>query len=169
MLLLMSFALSVGLISSFLPCAFPNRMESWNERTACHISNRIFIRSILHVTPSELRFGHKPFVSHFRPFGCKSFVLKRGNLAKFESRSFDGILLGYTLMAQPVAQWPSLPCMWARRGPVASTSRAIIVFPVETAPKNRGSSSPREGSSLNRIKTNPRSNLVTIRDSLGRA
>jgi hypothetical protein len=35
----------------------------------------------------------------FRPFGCKCFVLKRGNLDKFKSRSFDGILLGYTLMA----------------------------------------------------------------------
>jgi hypothetical protein len=32
----------------------------------------------------------------FRPFGCKCFVLKCGNLDKFESRSFDGILLGYT-------------------------------------------------------------------------
>jgi hypothetical protein len=29
-------------------------------------------------------------------FGCKCFVLKYGNLDKFESRSFDGILLGYT-------------------------------------------------------------------------
>jgi hypothetical protein len=27
--------------------------------------------------------------------GCKCFVLKRGNLDKFESFSFDGILLGY--------------------------------------------------------------------------
>jgi hypothetical protein len=35
-------------------------------------------------------------VSHFRPFGCKCFVLKYGNVDKFESRSFDGILLGYT-------------------------------------------------------------------------
>jgi hypothetical protein len=32
--LLMSFALSMGLISSFPPCAFLNRMELWNERTA---------------------------------------------------------------------------------------------------------------------------------------
>jgi hypothetical protein len=37
-----------------------------------------------------------PSVSHFSPFSCKCFVLKRGNLDKFESRSFDGILLGYT-------------------------------------------------------------------------
>jgi hypothetical protein len=64
--------------------------------TACYISNRIFLRSILHLTPFELCFGCKPPVSHFRPFGCKSFVLKRGNLDMFESRSFDGILLGYT-------------------------------------------------------------------------
>jgi hypothetical protein len=27
------------------------------------------------------------------------FILKRGNLDKFESHSSDGILLGYTLMA----------------------------------------------------------------------
>jgi hypothetical protein len=54
------------------------------------------LRSILHLTPFELRFGRKPSVSHFRPFGCKCFVLKHGNLDMFESHSFDGILLGYT-------------------------------------------------------------------------
>jgi hypothetical protein len=64
--------------------------------TACYISNQIFLRSILHLTPFELRFGRKPSVSHLRPFGCKCFILKYGNLGKFESRSSDGILLGYT-------------------------------------------------------------------------
>jgi hypothetical protein len=29
-------------------------------------------------------------------FGCKCFVLNRGNLDKFESHSSDSILLGYT-------------------------------------------------------------------------
>jgi hypothetical protein len=48
------------------------------------------------LTPFELRFGRKPSVSHFTPFGCKCFVLKCENLDKFESRPFDGILLGYT-------------------------------------------------------------------------
>jgi hypothetical protein len=48
------------------------------------------------LTPFELRFRRKPSVSHLMPFGCKCFVLKRGNLNKFESRSFDGILLEYT-------------------------------------------------------------------------
>jgi hypothetical protein len=64
--------------------------------TAWYISNRIFLRSILHLTPFELCFGRKPSVSHLRPFGCKCFILKCGNLDKFESRSSDGILLGYT-------------------------------------------------------------------------
>jgi hypothetical protein len=48
------------------------------------------------LTPFELCFGRKPSVSHLRSFGCKCFILKRGNLYKFESRSSDGILLGYT-------------------------------------------------------------------------
>jgi hypothetical protein len=64
--------------------------------TACYISNRIFLCSILHLTPFELCFGQKPSVSHLMPFGCKCFVLKCEDLDKFESRSFDGILLGYT-------------------------------------------------------------------------
>jgi hypothetical protein len=64
--------------------------------TACYISNRIFLRSTLYLTPFELRFGRKPFVSHLRSFDCKCFVLKHGNLDKFESRFSDGILLRYT-------------------------------------------------------------------------
>jgi hypothetical protein len=74
----------------------PRRFWADAVTTACYISNRIFLRSILHLTPFELRFDRKPSVSHFRLFGCKCFVLKCGNLDKFESRSFDGILLGYT-------------------------------------------------------------------------
>jgi hypothetical protein len=64
--------------------------------TACYISNRIFLCSILHLTFFELHFGHKPSVSHLRSFGCKCFVLKHENLDKFESYCSDGILLGYT-------------------------------------------------------------------------
>jgi hypothetical protein len=63
---------------------------------ACYISNQIFLRSILYLIPFELRFGHKPSFSHFRPLGCKCFVLKQRNLDKFESRSSNGILAGYT-------------------------------------------------------------------------
>jgi hypothetical protein len=34
-------------------------------------------------------------VSHFKAFGCRCFILKKGRLDKFESRSSDGIFLGY--------------------------------------------------------------------------
>jgi hypothetical protein len=34
-------------------------------------------------------------VSHFRAFGCRCFILKKGRLDKFESRSSAGIFLGY--------------------------------------------------------------------------
>jgi hypothetical protein len=74
----------------------PNHFWADAISTACYISNRIFLRSILHLTPFDLCFGRKPSISHLRPFGCKCFILKHGNLGKFESRSFDGILLGYT-------------------------------------------------------------------------
>jgi hypothetical protein len=64
--------------------------------TAYYISNRIFLCSILNLTSFELRFGRKPSVSHLRPFSCKCFILKHGNLDKFESCSSSGILLCYT-------------------------------------------------------------------------
>jgi hypothetical protein len=50
----------------------------------------------LNLTPFELCFGCQSSFSHLRPFGCKCFILKCGNLDKFESRSSDGIFLGYT-------------------------------------------------------------------------
>jgi hypothetical protein len=74
----------------------PSRFWADAINTACYISNQIFLHSILHLTPFELCFGRKSFISHLRLFDCKCFVLKRGNLDKFESRSFDDILLGYT-------------------------------------------------------------------------
>jgi hypothetical protein len=73
----------------------PRRFWADAISTACYISNRIFLSSILHLTPFELHFGRKPSVSYFRHFVCKCFILKRGNLDKFESHSSYGILLGY--------------------------------------------------------------------------
>jgi hypothetical protein len=63
---------------------------------ACYIANQIFLCSILNLTPFELRFGRNSSISHLKSFGCKCFILMRVNLDKFESRSSDGILLGYT-------------------------------------------------------------------------
>jgi hypothetical protein len=74
----------------------PRRFWSNAISIACYISNQIFLRLILNLTLFELRFGRKSSVSHLMPFGCKCFILKRGNLNKFEAHSSDGILFGYT-------------------------------------------------------------------------
>jgi hypothetical protein len=50
----------------------------------------------LEFDPFEFRFRRKSSICHLRPFGCKCFILKCGNLDKFKSRSSHGILLGYT-------------------------------------------------------------------------
>jgi hypothetical protein len=75
----------------------PRRFWTDAMNNAYYISNQIFMRSTMHLTPFELRFCGKPCVSHLKPFGCKYFVFKCGNLDKFKSRSSDGILLGYIL------------------------------------------------------------------------
>ena len=69
----------------------------WAEavNTACYVSNHIFLCGFMHKTSYELRFGCQPRVDHLRVFGCRCFVLQDGNLNKFESRSSDGIFLGY--------------------------------------------------------------------------
>jgi hypothetical protein len=71
--------------------------RDWAEavNTACHVGNRIFLRAFLNKTCYELMHGRAPRVSHFRSFGCGCFILKKGRLDKFESRSSDGIFLGY--------------------------------------------------------------------------
>ena len=76
---------------------FHTPRKFWAEAIsiACYVSNSVFLRSKLGKTAYELRFGHRPSVSHFRVFGCKCFMLKSGNLDKFEARSMDAIFLGY--------------------------------------------------------------------------
>lgn len=58
----------------------PRRYWAEAINTACHVSNRIFLRAFLNKTSYELRFGRLPKVSHFRVFGCRCFILKQGNL-----------------------------------------------------------------------------------------
>jgi hypothetical protein len=74
----------------------PRRFCAEAINTACYISNQIFLHSLLNLFPFELHFKRHPFISNLRSFGCKCFILKRANLDKFESRSSDGIFLGYT-------------------------------------------------------------------------
>ena len=70
----------------------------WVEaiNTACHASNRLYLRKLKNKTPYELITGKKPNVKYFRVFGCKCFILnKKTWLANFEPKTYEGIFLGY--------------------------------------------------------------------------
>src|SRR3954469_21990537 len=64
--------------------------------TACYIQNRISIRPILNMTPSELWKIRKPNNSYFHPFGCVCYILNtKDHLNKFDSKAQKCFLLGY--------------------------------------------------------------------------
>ena len=71
----------------------------WGEvvNTACHTVNWVYFRPGTKKTPYELWKGRKPNVKYFRIFGNTCFILKdRENVGKFDSRSDEGIFLGYS-------------------------------------------------------------------------
>ena len=71
----------------------------WEEavNTTCHTVNKVYFRPGTKKTPYELWKGRKPNVKYFRIFGSTCFILKdRENVGKFDSRSDEGIFLGYS-------------------------------------------------------------------------
>ena len=71
----------------------------WGEavNTTCHTVNRVYFRPGTKKTPYELWKGRKPNVKYFRIFGSTCFILKdKENVGKFDSRSDEGIFLGYS-------------------------------------------------------------------------
>jgi hypothetical protein len=80
----------------------PRRYWAEAVNTACHVSNRILLRTFKKKTCYELMHGRAPKVSHFRVFGCKCFILKKGKLDKFEARSSDGIFLDMLTTLKPI-------------------------------------------------------------------
>ena len=70
----------------------------WREavNNACHMVNRVYFRPGTKKTPYELWKGRKPNVKYFKIFGSTCFILNdRENVGKFDSRSDEGIFLGY--------------------------------------------------------------------------
>jgi hypothetical protein len=80
----------------------PRRYWAEAVNTACDVSNRILLRAFKRNTCYELMHGRAPKVSHFRVFGCKCFILKKGKLDKFEARSSDGIFLDMLTILEPI-------------------------------------------------------------------
>jgi transposase InsO family protein len=70
----------------------------WAEAisTACHTTNRVYLHKYHNKTSYEIYIGKKPSIQYFRVFGCKCYILKKGNrLSKFETRAYEGIFVGY--------------------------------------------------------------------------
>jgi hypothetical protein len=64
--------------------------------TAYHIINRVYLRPETNKTPYEIWRGKKPTVKYFRTFRSKCYILRdRENLGKFDTKSDEGIFLGY--------------------------------------------------------------------------
>ncbi|XP_075524516.1 uncharacterized protein LOC142556908 [Primulina tabacum] len=62
----------------------------WAEalNTACHISNRVYLRSGSTMTSYEIIMGKKPNLKYFHIFGCVCYTLNdRDQLAKFDSKN----------------------------------------------------------------------------------
>ena len=69
--------------------------------TTCHIVNRVYFKPGTKKTPYEMWKGRKPNVKYFRIFGSTCFILKdRENVGKFDSRSDEGIFLGYSSISK---------------------------------------------------------------------
>ncbi|XP_049397273.1 uncharacterized protein LOC125861406 [Solanum stenotomum] len=72
----------------------------WAEavNTACYVTNRCLIKSVIKKTPYKLLNDRKPSIAHLKPFGCKCFVLNNGkdDLGKFDAKSEEGVFVGYS-------------------------------------------------------------------------
>ena len=47
--------------------------------------------------PYEIWFGHSPLVKYFIIFGRKCYIKRDDDIGKFDSRSDEGMFLGYSL------------------------------------------------------------------------
>ncbi|KAJ9557962.1 hypothetical protein OSB04_012576 [Centaurea solstitialis] len=78
--------------------------QFWAEavNTACYTQNRSLIVKRFRRTPYELFRNRKPSIEHLHIFGCVCYILNnKDNLGKFDSKSDDGIFLGYSSISNP--------------------------------------------------------------------
>ena len=79
----------------------PQRFWAEAVNTAVYVINRVYLRPGTKTTPYEIWTGVKPNIKYFRTFGSKCYILRdREHLTKFDSRSDEGIFLGYSLTSK---------------------------------------------------------------------
>ncbi|KAJ9547059.1 hypothetical protein OSB04_019602 [Centaurea solstitialis] len=77
--------------------------QFWAEavNTACYTQNRSLIVKRFRRTAYELFRNRKPSIKHLHIFGCVCYILNnKDNLGKFDSKSDDGIFLGYSSISK---------------------------------------------------------------------
>ncbi|KAJ9544441.1 hypothetical protein OSB04_024148 [Centaurea solstitialis] len=77
--------------------------QFWAEavNTTCYTQNRSLIVKHFRKTTYELFRNRKPSIEHFHIFGCVCNILNsKDNLGKFDSKSDDGIFLGYSSISK---------------------------------------------------------------------
>ncbi|KAJ9545329.1 hypothetical protein OSB04_025036 [Centaurea solstitialis] len=77
--------------------------QFWAEavNTACYTQNRSLIVKRFRRTSYELFRNRKPSIEHLHIFGCVCYILNnKDNLGKFDSKSDDGIFLGYSSISK---------------------------------------------------------------------
>ncbi|KAJ9544936.1 hypothetical protein OSB04_024643 [Centaurea solstitialis] len=77
--------------------------QFWAEavNSACYTQNRSLIVKCFRRTPYELFRNRKPSIEHLHIFGCVCYILNnKDNLGKFDSKSDDGIFLGYSSISK---------------------------------------------------------------------
>jgi hypothetical protein len=80
----------------------PRRYWAEAVNTACHVSNKILLRAFKKKTCYELMHGRAPKVSHFRVFGCKFFILKKGNSKSLRLGLVMGFSLDMLIILEPI-------------------------------------------------------------------
>ncbi|GJV34469.1 putative ribonuclease H-like domain-containing protein [Tanacetum coccineum] len=96
------------LADSFLPNTF------WAEAvsTACYVLNRVLVTKPQNKTPYELITGKIPIISYIRPFGCHVTILNTiDHLGKFDGKSDEGFLVGYSLQSKAFRGKDQLGCI----------------------------------------------------------
>lgn len=82
----------------------------WAEaiNTACYLRNRCPTRSLNGQLPIKVWTGKTPSIKHLRPFGIRAYVLiKDKSNGKFDSRSEECILVGYSEVSKAYRFWSS--------------------------------------------------------------
>ncbi|KAJ9536639.1 hypothetical protein OSB04_un000188 [Centaurea solstitialis] len=77
--------------------------QLWAEavNTACYTQNRSLIVKRFRRTVYELFRNRKPSIKHLHIFGCVCYILNnKDSLGKFDSKSDDGIFLGYSSISK---------------------------------------------------------------------